>query len=83
MATARASSGLYNNPEGPNTQYSRTLVPNTIKGMVLGTRVLNYWVLGPSAYLSCEAVQQPLDERLGFGVHLAVGSHPSHHLLII
>ena len=23
-------------PEGPSTQYSRTLVPNTIKGIVLG-----------------------------------------------
>ena len=35
-------------PEGPSTQYLRTLVPNTIKGMVFGTRDLRYWVLRPS-----------------------------------
>ena len=35
-------------PEGPSPQYLRTLVPNTIKGMVSGTRVLEYCVLGPS-----------------------------------
>ena len=34
-------------PKVPSTQYSRTLVPKTIKGMVLGTRDLEYWVLGP------------------------------------
>ena len=32
----------------PSSQYSRTLVPNTIKGMVFGIRNLKYWVLGPS-----------------------------------
>ena len=35
-------------PEGPSTQCLRTLVPKAIKGMVVGTRVLKYWVLGPS-----------------------------------
>ena len=35
-------------PEGPSTQYIRTLVPKTIKGMDFGTRILKYWVLGPS-----------------------------------
>ena len=35
-------------PEGPSTQYLRTLVPNTIQGMAFGTRILKYWVLGPS-----------------------------------
>ena len=35
-------------PEGPSTQYLRTLVPKTIPLMVFGTRVLKYWVLGPS-----------------------------------
>ena len=35
-------------PEGPSTQHLRTLVPNAIKGMGFGTRVLKYWVLGPS-----------------------------------
>ena len=33
--------------EGPSTQYLRTLVPNTIKSMVFGTRILKYSVLGP------------------------------------
>ena len=37
-------------PEGPSTQYLWTLVPNTIKGMVFGTRDLKHWVLGPSGY---------------------------------
>ena len=36
-------------PEGPSTQYSRTLVPKTTKGVVFGSRVLIRWVLGPSA----------------------------------
>ena len=31
---------------GPSTHYLRTLVPTTIPSMVLGTRVLKYWVLG-------------------------------------
>ena len=35
-------------PEGPSAQYFRTLVPNTIQGMVFGTRVLKHGVLGPS-----------------------------------
>ena len=35
-------------PEGPSTQYFRTLVPKTIEGMIFGTRSLKYWVLGPS-----------------------------------
>ena len=35
-------------PEGPSTQHLRTLVPKAIDGMVFGTRVLKYWVLGPS-----------------------------------
>ena len=38
-------------PEGPSTQYLRHLAPNTIKGRVLGTRVLKYLVLGPSGYV--------------------------------
>ena len=35
-------------PEGPSTQFLRTLVPKAIKGMDLGIRVLKYWVHGPS-----------------------------------
>ena len=35
-------------PEGPSTQYLKTLIPTAIKGMVFGTRVLKHWVLGPS-----------------------------------
>ena len=33
---------------GPSSQYLRTLAPKTIPSMVLGTRVLKYWVLGAS-----------------------------------
>ena len=33
---------------GPSTQYFRTLVPKTLKGVVVEIRVLVYWVLGPS-----------------------------------
>ena len=44
--------GLTNFPEGPSTQYVRTLVPNAIKSMVFGTRSLKYLVLGPSG-LGC------------------------------
>ena len=35
-------------PEGRSTQYLRTLAPKAINGMFFGTRVLKYWVLGPS-----------------------------------
>ena len=38
-------------PEGPSTQYLRTLVPQAIKAMVFGTRVLKDWVLGPFGML--------------------------------
>ena len=34
-------------PEGPITQYVRTLVLKTIEGMVFGTRVLKHWAIGP------------------------------------
>ena len=44
----RPKYSLIRDPEGPSTQYLRTLVPNTNKGMVFGTRNLKYWVLGPS-----------------------------------
>ena len=39
-------------PEGPSSQYLRFLVPKTILFMVFGTRVLSYWVLGPSGTVS-------------------------------
>ena len=39
---------IQTHPKGPSTQYSRTLVPKAIKGIGFGTRVLKYWVLGPS-----------------------------------
>ena len=35
-------------PEGPSTQHLRTLVSKNIQGMAFGTRVLKYWVVGPS-----------------------------------
>ena len=38
--------------EDPSTQDLRFLVPNTIQGMVFGTRSLRYYVLGPSGYHS-------------------------------
>ena len=34
-------------PEGPSTQYLRTLVPNTINSMVFGSRNFKYWALEP------------------------------------
>ena len=39
-------------PEGSSTQYLRSLAPRTIKGIVFGTRVPQYWVLGPFGKLS-------------------------------
>ena len=35
-------------PEGPSSQYLRSLVSKTIPLMVFGTGNLKYWVLGPS-----------------------------------
>ena len=35
-------------PEGPSSQDLRCLAPKTILLMAFGTRVLKYWVLGPS-----------------------------------
>ena len=60
-------------PEGPSTRYLRILVPNTIKGMVFGTRDLKSWVLGASGqqtlfFLGClpevahEAAVQVIEE---------------------
>ena len=43
-------------PEGPSTHHLRTLVPNTIPLLVFGTRVLKYWVLGPSGYLMTDSL---------------------------
>ena len=39
-------------PEGPSTQYFRSLVPKTIRLMAFGTRDLKHWVLGPSGLYS-------------------------------
>ena len=47
-------------PEGPSTQYLRTLVPNTIRGMVVGSKGLKYWVLGPSGLWSYLESQWPI-----------------------
>ena len=49
-------SGLLCNPQGPSTQYLRTLIPKAIKGRVFGTRVLKRWVLGPSALCSASTL---------------------------
>ena len=40
--------------EGSSTQYSGTLA-KTIPLMAFGTRVLEYWILGPSGLPSCSA----------------------------
>ena len=42
-----ASVAIKTNFEGPSAEHLRTLVPNTIEGMVFGTRDLKY-LLGPS-----------------------------------
>ena len=34
----------------PSAQHLRALFPKAITGMDFGTRVLKYWVLGPSGY---------------------------------
>ena len=39
-------------PEGPSTQYLKSLVPNTIESMAFGTRNLKYWLLGSSGSVS-------------------------------
>ena len=48
-------------PEGPSTQYLRTLVPKAIKGMVFGTRVPKNW--GPSGF----SILQNMLLRWAFG----------------
>ena len=42
-----SSMGFHVSPKHPSTAYSRTLVPNTITGIVFGTRVLKWAVDGP------------------------------------
>ena len=44
----RALKSYVSNREGPSTQYLSFLAPNTIKGMVVGTRIFKSWVLGSS-----------------------------------
>ena len=53
---------LVRNPEGPSSQYLRTLVPNTIKGMVFGTRILKDGVLGLSGATMLRQPSQSLVE---------------------
>ena len=43
-----ASKGL---PDGPSIQYSRSLVPKTIEGVVFGTRDLNIGYLEPLGFV--------------------------------
>ena len=59
------------NSEGPSSQYSRTLVANTIKGMVFETRVLRLplslgWLTSPVSPLRAwrEATQSRVKGRL-------------------
>ena len=48
-------------PEDPSTIYLRTLVPNTIKDMVIGTREIKHWVLGPSGLSKLFPYSRPPD----------------------
>ena len=48
MMTGKSKDPFQQVPEGPSTQYERTLVPKTMKSIVFGTRNLKYWLLGPS-----------------------------------
>ena len=50
-------------PEGPSTQYLRTLVPKTIEGMAFGNRNPKSWVLGPSEARK-QANSKPSAKRL-------------------
>ena len=50
------------NPEGPSTQYLRTLVPRTISLMAFGTRVLEIlgtWTLWQNQTMVGERLQSP------------------------
>ena len=50
--------------KGPSTQYFRTLAPATIPSMVLGTRVLKSWVLGPSGLHTCGRLELLLPQQV-------------------
>ena len=52
------------NSKGPSTQYLGTLVPTTTPSMAFGTRVLKYWVLGPSREGSAPIWSFSLQPRL-------------------
>ena len=66
-------------PKGPSpsTQYLRTLAPKTPKSMVLGTRDLKYWVLGPSGMAlltrDCTRVEVATASTGGPGCFLILG----------
>ena len=74
ICTAMGLRPRLQSPEGPSTQYLRTLVPKAIKGMVFGTRVLKYWVLGPSGVCKVyhHRPDQPSDSRCSLP-HRALG----------
>ena len=86
-SVACASHPSTSHPEGPSTQYLRTLVPKTIPLAVFGTKGLKYWVLGPSGtggHQPCqEAVTEPgaesgtsESETQGFGLSSASSRRP-------
>ena len=54
----------------------RTLVPNTMRGMVLGARALQYWVLGPfgPGMRQAESVGLQLTDEAGLGSKGSRGS---------
>ena len=50
-------------PAGPCTQYSRTLVPNTMNGMVFGTRDLKRY-LDPLGWMSSSKGTEAVSENV-------------------
>ena len=70
-------------PEGPNTQYLRSLVPNTVKGMASGTRGLKYWVLGPSRTGKLEWVTRSCGPELPFVATPRVPVPSQPHVLAV
>ena len=54
-------SNCLRHPQGPSTQYLRTLVATTGSEMIFGTRVLKCLVLGPSGLSATQSY-----EELGF-----------------
>ena len=68
---------LREKPEGPSTQSLGSLVPDTIKSMVVGTRNLKYWVLGPSTSDLKFGLLHPTTTTLGTERRFGLESEPN------